>query len=652
MAGSRQGADDHKVDLSYAPQISGGDELRNINCYEYLLYIAGKIQKDHPDMLVAFRGLFEFFSENPSYRSDMAYGDLYTLVLEVLEIELDKLSAQPDSYQKALKNNAEMIRALYLNSNLGLERAAAMISSSTSGTTHASSHTAKEVRRRLTASSDTQVNQITPQQLGSLLGRARTFFDAVIRGEFKPQLSTSMASIRRYDYTNIFRQLPNELRFGTQGEFHQGRARVSPLFEAWLRVTYGDYAQIPSANLPSSTTVVAAAAAAAATVASPASAIDPVLSTSSQLSSSVESTFLSGSGVVQAEEARTRPYIYINNLGLDRDSIEGRMERELTLALHDLELRHPQIAVITLPADKGLLDLSSLNKHQKEMTYDGAFWRMLDVAMDRSSEKVKDFYISGKMRGILFGDDLDNQKSRFESLLINSFSKLGFKPGDKLTPAEFHAVYFHFIKFELTNYILTKLNPDAFNISCKDAIDRGGVSSAYYNLVKSIEMGSPMSKEEFLRALHAAPALVKGRAINHHAKAIWNALNQYVQYADKSTIPTWLPAWIAENRLLGTRQDFIVKLEAYIESRRNEAPSPHTLFGSYQAAEKISAATKLLSLLKGEITDFAPSQKERGALNDGRLGELVEGMRSYGVLEQNKFKPDRESSYPLGPAGF
>jgi hypothetical protein len=42
-------------------------------------------------------------------------------------------------------------------------------------------------------------------------------------------------------------------------------------------------------------------------------------------------------------------------------------------------------------------------------------------------------------------------------LIAKSFKKLGFPPKKILSPADEQAVFFHFIKFELTNFILEKL---------------------------------------------------------------------------------------------------------------------------------------------------------------------------------------------------
>ncbi len=89
-------------------------------------------------------------------------------------------------------------------------------------------------------------------------------------------------------------------------------------------------------------------------------------------------------------------------------------------------------------------------------------------------------------------------------------------------------------------------------MSCKDGIDRAGAASAYYNLIKSIQQGSPLSRQEFERAIHAAPALVKGRGMNYHAKILYNAIDYYLQakQASNEKLPEgaeWLLEWRNDN---------------------------------------------------------------------------------------------------------
>ena len=124
---------------------------------------------------------------------------------------------------------------------------------------------------------------------------------------------------------------------------------------------------------------------------------------------------------------------------------------------------------------------------------------------------------------------------------------MGLGEQEKLSPAQRQAVWFHFIKFELPRYIITTLEPDTYNFACKDAIDRGGISSAYYNLLSSFSTTQAMSRDEFEQALHAAPFMVKGRGMNDHIDIIWNAVDQYIT-AQKTLLQGMNKHWLIDWR--------------------------------------------------------------------------------------------------------
>ncbi|WP_028389514.1 hypothetical protein [Legionella fairfieldensis] len=296
------------------------------------------------------------------------------------------------------------------------------------------------------------------------LGAPHWRLHQTLSSNLKLQHGTSLATHRSYHYTKS--DSPQELRFGTQGQRHNGVERVSPLFEHWLNI--------------------------------------------------------------QDNKKTNGTHLYINNLGRDREDWEGKKESRLTEVLHELEKNHKNIVVITLPADKGLMHRDEYKKIKPVHEYDVVYNEFLHIALQdgKATQKIQDFYISPKVRELLFKDK--NPQEELKNLLDKSFSTMGIAKGSYLSSAQRQAVWFHFIKFELTNYIINTLKPTTFNISCKDAIDRGGVASAYYNLLKSFEKNEPLSRDEFERALHAAAAMVKGRGVNHHALLNWNALNTYI----------------------------------------------------------------------------------------------------------------------------
>jgi len=374
----------------------------------------------------------------------------------------------------------------------------------------------KAIEHHLADNLDERINIApTPAEAGSALGR----FRAMVSSEFKPQHTTSLATVRHYNYQTS--DMPTEYRFGTQAQRHDGQERVSPLFKHFL------------------------------------------------------------TGQAKPEDPKKITHVYINNLGRDRTDWEGKKEKALTQVLHKLEDNHPNIAVITIPADKGLMSQHEIKKIKPEHEYDDVRNEFINIAAgnDAALTKTKDFYISDNIRAQLFGN---KQQPILEGLVDKSFKAMHIEPNTQLSGAQRQAVYFHFMKFELPHYIFNKLEPQSMNFSCKDAIDRGGVSSAYYNLVNSFDTEQPMSLDEFSQALHAAPAMVKARGMNHHINLIWNTVDAYVD-AHKDTL-TGDKAWLIEWRDLNCPKERINHLLekritegiAELEAAKQKEPNDNT----------------------------------------------------------------------------
>ena len=254
------------------------------------------------------------------------------------------------------------------------------------------------------------------------------------------------------------------------------------------------------------------------------------------------------------------------------------------------------------------------------------------------------------------------EQNILEDLIEKSFKFMGVSPIKKVSLSKQQAVFFHFIKFEFTHFILDKLQPDSFNISCKDAIDRGGVASAYYNLIKSIKKGAPLSEEEFLRALHGAPTLVKGRGMNFHIKIIWNAIDHFIQAHDRTSkktgilptldIPTWLRTWRDDNAPSHSKIKYTQKLTDYIHHRATQS-NYLSIFGELTQMDliiKITVANKLLMLLE-EHNNTTFSKKEWLTLKNGRLGKLFNGIQFYKIVvpPQLTYKEEKEEHLTQPP---
>jgi hypothetical protein len=363
----------------------------------------------------------------------------------------------------------------------------------------------------------TNVNSTTPAQSGSMKSRALAF----VSPYFKPSHRTSLATVRRYNYNKDNKNSPKELRFGTQGQIHGYAARVSPLFNRFLTAQH------------------------------------------------------------RRTTNNTITHVYFNKLGRDRSpiSLEGRFETGLTRQLEQLDNESPNIAVITLPADKGLIDHHDIADLTQNLNLDEVFDELLHIAAEdpQSQTEIKDFHMSEKVRGLLFPKE-SNQTQELNQLLLNSFNAMGIKSvnnTDKISPAMRQAIWMHFVNYELPSYILKKLEPKTFNFSCKDAIDRGGIASAFYNLLNSLATDKPMSREEFEQALHAAPLMVKGRGINAHINILWNVLDCYISANPKvCSQQQWLVRWRDANcppqragELLERRlNECIDELKAHVQS--------------------------------------------------------------------------------------
>ncbi len=328
------------------------------------------------------------------------------------------------------------------------------------------------------------VNYLSPNNEEGLIARIFSVFSK----NFKPQFGTNIPSIKNYSYKTTADA--TEFRFSTQAQRHQGATRVSPLFKRWLEINAQEYPE------------------------------------------------------------QTIHHIYFNNLAYDayHFDIARVKERALTQALHDLE-HDPKfkIMVITLPANDGLMDSKHYRITQDKRPYTVTFNELLAVLHGKKHKNnISDLIISPEARKHLFGT-VENEQEILNKLLIQSFKCMGINSQDYLSTAQKQAVYVHFIKYELTNYIINTIKPKSYNFSCKDAIDRGALSSAYYNMMKSFISEHPMQRKEFERALDAAAANVKGRGMNFHRKIIWNALNTYIDANYTQLIAdnrkSWLIYW-------------------------------------------------------------------------------------------------------------
>lgn len=473
---------------------------------------------------------------------------------------------------------------IFLNQNKALERTYEMIEPMLKGVKQTSHDIEKQIRKSLqrTSSAD-DINEVTPQKAGSTLARMW----AVLTPVYKPQQGIGLGSVRKYEYN---REHPmTEIRSGTMAERH-GFARYNPIFAAWV----------------SSLTV---------------------------------------------QDQQQVSHVYFNNLALDRIDPEGSLEVNLTKALHHLEDQpfnrvagqdaKRKIAVITLPAEKHRFEKSNLTNNLLTVRAE-QFRRSVvsEIAHPRpnthqSSETGKDFFISPAICALVFQDA--DPEIMVQELFNNSLRVFGLSESKMLSPREATLVYFHFIKYELTNFILEKLQPTSYQMSCKHGIDRGGVSSVYYHLMKSLACGKPLSKQEFEMGLHAAPTMVQGRGMNTHSHLIWAIVDLYIK-SNPNAVPAWLITWCKENEIeyKNTTLDQMKKLRHYITVVNNTSEKlgfikkqPHQT-----KIAKLAAATWLADNASKNYSELSHDEfnGHKACLLDGELRDILESFLDSGYF--------------------
>lgn len=326
-----------------------------------------------------------------------------------------------------------------------------------------------------------QVNTISPQYSDSMLNTLLSTYP-----NFNPQAQTNIPSIKQFDYKKKEENAPIELRLCTQAQRRNGTTTINPLFVRWLEI----HAKLTKQN----------------------------------------------------EIA----YVYFNNLSLDSSSfgLARNLESHLATELHALEDKNPHLhlAVITLPSSGGIMDINAFTKTKSEFSYDEVRSTLLNAAQGKpSSCSINDFRISALVKKLLYAN---NEEEILSELLDASFQEMGVTKGQTLSCAQKQAVYLHFIKYKLTDFIITTLKPKAYNFTCKDGIDRGAVSSSYYNLFKSFSFGESLTREEFDRSLHTAALNARGRGMNHQREVIWNAIDIYVNANCPQLIKNPKQAWL------------------------------------------------------------------------------------------------------------
>lgn len=570
--------------------IHDSDTLWNVCCFEFLTTLLPYFSDTLTGRYPVLKNLEKKIGK-PVYNHDVSYGDLYSELMKEMEKIILSNHYRPGDL-------GEIIQQIYFNQNRSLERTGEIVNEIEKFYSQTSHEFARAIQKRLpdTVSHLTgAINKRTPAKEGGMLKLGTRLFSK----KYKPMQITSMPCIRKYEYKNqeIY---PVEIRIGTQAQRVEGIPHINPLFLELLKSFQKDR-----------------------------------------------------QNGIRAVPKNGIEHLYINNLQRNdkkqKPSGITLNEKSFTNKLEELENEELGLAVVTIPAEDKLLATNNLNPSEDRILTREAMSAIFDIAVESNLAAEKDLHISEKVKKILFGEknnthDKEMEESTISQLIMKSFEDFGLIGEESISRAQFTAVYFHFLKFELTDFIIKQLQPQSFNMSCKDGIDRGGASSAYYNLIKSITVGQPLKREEFIAGLHAAAVLVKGRPMNHHIQFIWESINGLIEGQKTRQKPLAIPEWLIEWRDSNkpeylhppahTLNWHLRELNNYIETRSNEK---NRFFERKDM--KLTAAIKLYTILMGS-KGIEMDDEDRDALSEGRLSVIYTAIIKNGFLDVRDIKKD------------
>lgn len=516
--------------LHQSTKLASGD-LHNHNAFLFL----SQLQKELGAWLAPLAHNKKYCKltklQNQLQKEDLeySYGEAYVELCQTLEEELDKCYGEEG--KTVSPELSALVRKLYDNDNDILKETGALLLPEVLA--HRPGAPSHEENLRDFVSASSRHDKHSPYTAGGNLARFSAMVDSnFIAGGLPTLRKYEWSKPRKYSTTMPF-NIPTEFRMPTQARRKDDKAQVKKTMLAFMDTLK------PSA----------------------------------------------------AEDKDKITYVYFNFLAYDKRSglsekifKEKQKERDLSLALGTLEEKK-HVAVITLPADDGLMNKNDFKCHEANISLEVAQQQMLKILRGKPCDEIKitDFHMSDVVRKQLFPTNDKTINNPALSYLMREsikaiIGKDAFSKGRQISPAQRQAIWFHLINSQLPQYILYALQPTGFNMSCKDAIDRGGVASAWYNLMQSFMVDRAMSRAEFETALHGACLYVKGRGLNAHINRIWNATNEYVN-ANMSELEndpkkSWLILWRDMNCPSERIQDVLEKRIETAERRVYSHDSP------------------------------------------------------------------------------
>ncbi len=307
-------------------------------------------------------------------------------------------------------------------------------------------------------------------------------------------------------------------------------------------------------------------------------------------------------------------YVYINLMKSPQsrqDHKKGMMDRFVRFseglrggALEKLNgEKDLKVAVITLPADNKFLLKKFKMKTGKESDphHKTSFLELFENLAQSIQQNKNDFYMTSDVKDKLFGPNFDNQSLEevFNGPLGNKFrvaikeitgitipNIINVKDLKKLnemniavSPQIRSAILFHLIKFNLTDSIISTLKPTCYNVSCKEAIDRGAIHNLWHHMNARFKQGNPISQQEFLLLLDSPAILVKHRALNHNRNLLWNVLNHRMKASPEfAAAHPFVKEWLRQNNLsqsLERNEGLIIKARRHIKAYFSKETEVH-----------------------------------------------------------------------------
>lgn len=222
-------------------------------------------------------------------------------------------------------------------------------------------------------------------------------------------------------------------------------------------------------------------------------------------------------------------------------------EKNMSYAMHvwSKEGELPSnLAIISLPANGSLFKEAVIDESALKYSHQEALEQVNDLLnpfKEKSAFKASPQALAALETELSSLGPATNINEKYQGILKDFFKDALLQmrkqtwtedPSEKLSKADLQAMVFYISRYLIPMWLMSSWK-DVENISmtCRDGIDRGGISSAFLHLVHSFEehQEQPLTEQAFEAILHTPALCVKARGVNRHLKTLWNAVHHYVE---------------------------------------------------------------------------------------------------------------------------